>query len=419
MAAVAGHSTSLGSHAFPRTASDPTLPQEGRTSADLHAPLAYAIVAGADACGLGVIRSLGQRGVPIIVMDTDPARPGMRSRYARRVVAKALSGPRFIESLLEVRGQLGHCPVLFLLSDAQVRTVSESFSQVANAFQIRLPSQKRVSQLLHKSGFQQMAEEQGFSVPGAVAVRGEADFAGLGSMRFPAVVKPGMKEAFLSGKAPRARRVRSREEAEAVCRAVLPIVPDLIVQEWVEGAESDIYFCLQYRGEGGKTISSFTGRKLRCWPPLTGSTASCVAAPEVEAHLSRVTDEFFLENKVVGMCSMEFKRDRVSGRFFMIEPTIGRVDWQEEVATLNGRNIPLAAYCHELGLPFSEAAGAASSVIWRDPPCYWRSVFATRNFSVEASTATRVVSTSWRADDPRPTLFFWYEWFRKAWRPQS
>ena len=53
---------------------------------------------------------------------------------------------------------------------------------------------------------------------------------------------------------------------------------------------------------------------------------------------------------------MEFKRDARTGEFLMIEPTVGRVDWQEEVATLNGVNIPLAAYLHEIG---AEAAPAA------------------------------------------------------------
>ncbi len=44
------------------------------------------------------------------------------------------------------------------------------------------------------------------------------------------------------------------------------------------------------------------------------------------------------------MGSMEYKRDRRDGRFHMIEPTVARTDFQEEVATLNGMNIPLASY---------------------------------------------------------------------------
>ena len=43
------------------------------------------------------------------------------------------------------------------------------------------------------------------------------------------------------------------------------------------------------------------------------------------------------------MGGIEFKRDGRTGEFLMIEPTVGRIDAQEEVATLHDANIPLAA----------------------------------------------------------------------------
>ena len=66
-------------------------------------------------------------------------------------------------------------------------------------------------------------------------------------------------------------------QAEAVCRDILPVLPDLMVQEWIKGPDTELYFCLQYRGAGG-TVASFTGRKLSIWPPDVGTTASCIAA---------------------------------------------------------------------------------------------------------------------------------------------
>ena len=52
-----------------------------------------------------------------------------------------------------------------------------------------------------------------------------------------------------------------------------------------------------------------------------------------------------------GMGSIEYKWDDNHRRFVMVEPTVGRTDWQEEIATLSGVNIPLSAYRHEVGLP--------------------------------------------------------------------
>ena len=377
------------------------------------------VIIGADTNGLGTIRSLGKAGVPVFVLDDDMRRPGMHSRYARPVVVSAMSGPALVNGLLTLRGRLDQRPMLFMTSDAQVRTVSEYRTQLAEAYHVCLPDHSCVCDLLHKWRFHRVAEMYGFPVPRTIVVRDENDIAGLAAIRFPAVVKPGTKELISSKRAPRACRVMSREQAEALCREILPAAPDLIVQEWVEGAESDIYFCLQYRAMDGITVRSFTGRKLRSWPPQTGSTASCVAAPEVESILEPLTTRFFDTTRFVGMCSMEFKGNRQIGKFLMIEPTIGRTDWQEEVASLHGVNIPLAAYCYELGLPLPTTEKARDPVVWLDPPAYWRSMLVSRSFRDQRPARARVKSACWRRDDPVPLAFYWLEWIRKLWSPAN
>ena len=67
-------------------------------------------------------------------------------------------------------------------------------------------------------------------------------------------------------------------------------------------------------------------------------------------ELTLLTNRFFSGVGFVGLCSMEFKRDARTNQFYMIEPTVGRTDYQEEIASLNGVNIPLAAYLGELGV---------------------------------------------------------------------
>jgi D-aspartate ligase len=381
-----------------------------------------AVVVGADADGLGIARSLGRAGVPVIVLDTDVRRPGMHSRYARPFVVKALSGPGLIDGLLALRKSIDQNPLLFLTDDRQVRSVSEHRARWAGAFRIRLPEPDCVRQLLDKLTFQRLAERHGFPVPRAIGIHSEKDFVNFSEIQFPAVIKPGNKEVFFGRKAPRAQRVASREEAETVCRLILEEAPDLIVQEWVEGSESDIYFCLQYRGDHGLTISSFTGRKLRCWPPQTGSTASCTAAPEAESELRRMTKAFFDKAQFVGMGSMEFKQDRRTGKFFMIEPTAGRTDWQEEVASMNGVNIPLAAYCYELGRTQPLAEEVRRPLTWTYPPSYVRSLvrsaLGTESFRDRRPSAGRVKSPCWSSDDPVPLFFFLREWMRKLWSPR-
>ena len=238
-------------------------------------------------------------------------------------------------------------------------------------------------------------------MPRSVTINNANDLGALDELRFPCIIKPTIKTArYFERKFERGYRVASAAEAREICGRVLVAVPGVVVQEWIEGPDSDIYFCLQYRAAGG-TIASFSGRKLSIWPPGVGVTASCTAAPEVHATLHQLTEAFFAKMSFEGMGSMEFKRDARSGDFLMIEPTVGRIDWQEEVATLNGVNIPHAAYRHETGMDTERTSMAAAPVVWRDSWMHWKSG-AARTY---AGRSARVYGAYWRLNDPAPALY--------------
>jgi hypothetical protein len=89
----------------------------------------------------------------------------------------------------------------------------------------------------------------------------------------------------------------------------------------------------------------------------------------------------------------------------MIEPTVGRIDLQEEVATLHDANIPLAAYLHEIGSPVLRIREDPPPIIWRDFFSHCMSVAARGNRSIAAKPGTRVYDAYWSRSDPIPSLF--------------
>lgn len=370
------------------------------------------VVGGADnGGGLGVVRSLGQVGIPVIVIDQDRAAPALHSRFARKVVVNALSGRAFIDGLVSLKPSAMTRPVLFLTTDEAVLEVSRYRNELEKHFRFRLPPHERLASLMQKSAFQKFAEQHGFAVPRSVSIGTGADLHLLGELRYPVIVKPSVKtDEYLGSDFGRAYRIGSIQQAEAICRRILPILPDLVVQEWVEGPDTEIYFCLQYRGSHG-AVASFTGRKLSIWPRDVGTTASCIGAPEQHAELHDLTSSFFDAASFVGMGSMEFKRDARTGRFFMIEPTLARVDWQEEVATINGVNIPVAAYLSEIGAEVPPMPAATMPVIWQDTARHLKAV-ATHRASLRQPKAT-IHDAYWRLNDPHPALLRIYGLLRR------
>jgi hypothetical protein len=112
---------------------------------------------------------------------------------------------------------------------------------------------------------------------------------------------------------------------------------------------------------------------------------------------------------------MEFKKDARTGQFLMIEPTVGRIDGQEEVATLHEANIPLAAYCHQAGFPGIDCVSDPNPVIWRDFVSDWKAS-RSNGAHLQLITKARIHDAYWRRDDLVPALFHFRDESEKSLR---
>ena len=64
-----------------------------------------------------------------------------------------------------------------------------------------------------------------------------------------------------------------------------------VVQEWIEGGDADVHFCLVYRDRAGREVAYQTGRKLVQWPVGTGDTALGTTTEDPTLH--RLTEQVF------------------------------------------------------------------------------------------------------------------------------
>ena len=94
---------------------------------------------------------------------------------------------------------------------------------------------------------------------------------------------------------------------------------------------------------------------------------------------------FFTGLDIEGPVSVEVKKT-YDGKYYMIEPTVGRTDYFLDALSSNGTNFPLCEYTIATGhdVPHAEAADKA---VWfdteRDRTCFlrtWRSLFKNGRF---------------------------------------
>jgi predicted ATP-grasp superfamily ATP-dependent carboligase len=376
-----------------------------------------AVVVGAQVNGLGVVRSLAAGCVPVVTIDTALSRPAMWSRSSRCMVVRQLSGRSFVDSLLKLQRRLGGRPVLILTDETAVTTVSDYRDELSAAYRFHLPSPDLVTTLDNKARFHEFAERHDLPVPTTVVLKNVDDLAKLSRLRYPLIAKPADKQSVHSGQTRRLDFIDTPEEALASCTQMLETAGELIVQEWIAGPDSNIYFSLFHRGKSPNAVHIFHGRKIASYPPRVGSTAVCLAAPDMAGVLGPLTEKFLQVSDYEGLGSLEFKWDSQLDRFVIIEPTVGRTDWQEEIATLSGVNLPLIAYRHELGLPHISGAQTSRSAAWQES-------FQHRQRSTQSLSGVRIYDGYWRNNDPIPAVVFYVNVairnaFRKIMRPTA
>jgi predicted ATP-grasp superfamily ATP-dependent carboligase len=334
-----------------------------------------AVVVGINPTALGIVRSLTPHCRSITAIESNRDEPGTRTRLARvHLVDDLADHETLLAELVDLARTFDDRPVLFLSSDEHVIWASRNREALAAHFRLLLPSREACETLMFKDRFSELAVKQDLPLPRSafLPTDGLAAHIGVSGLRYPVIVKPATKVgAWENQGLDKAYILRNPEEAAALGARARRAVPAVLAQEYLEGDDGHVYFCLYLGAPGLGAPLTFTGRKLLQWPPLRGSTAACEPAevPGLEAMTRRLFDGLGVE----GFASLEVKYDD-SGAFKIIEPTIGRVDLQSYVATLNGMNMPLCAYLAAVGrLDEAQAYGhqMRSDVVWVYEASIW------------------------------------------------
>lgn len=357
--------------------------------------------------GWNVARALFRGGLTPVVVDNAPDSIFWKSRRLRLVEAVQLQGGPLLEALESAANR--HGPLLLVSAlEETVAFLSANRSRVPAAVSLPFPASETVEMLLDKRLFYERAVRAGMPVPRMHFFEAGRWEPPATDIRFPCILKT-RRKMYVTGM----RKAYLVQDA-AQCRAILAGLSglgglrpeDLLLQEWVPGGDGDVFFCMQCYGPDGSLLRSFTGRKIRQWPPLTGGTSS--AEPASAPAAEELATAFFRGVAMRGLCSMEFKRSLTDGRFYMIEPTACRADYQESVAVANGCNLPLALYRAECGLP--EEPG-------RDPlrrPIIWLHVGDDFR-SATAQAGAKLAFWRYLLSLPGPREYA--VWCRQDWRP--
>jgi D-aspartate ligase len=306
------------------------------------------IILGLDINGLTVCRALGKLGLELVGVSDNYDNIGTKSKYLKKVYYKALTEDILLSFLLaEFQCEENIKPLLFPTSDRLVDIVAKNYSKLSGKYHIGFQHPEIILSLLDKDTFRVLADMHGLRVSRGDVFQKSLHVAveeKVKTMEFPVILKT-CKKYYPSKKEEALPKALIFSEEKALVEAVthfLSKADKVVVEEFVDGDDSDVYFVFVYSNNHGKVVKTFSGQKLRQWPVGTGGTAS---ARHFDSQvLVDKTIKFFEEVGFTGLGSMEYKLNKKRNEYIAIEPTVGRIDFQEGLAIGNGVNFPALLY---------------------------------------------------------------------------
>ncbi|HEU5209566.1 MAG TPA: hypothetical protein VFU06_09155 [Longimicrobiales bacterium] len=323
-----------------------------------------AVVLGTNVTGLTIARALSSEGVSVIGIN-DPRHALTNASNAFHFVPfERFYDEALVDLLEEIATLLPQRPVLFAARDELVTLVSENGHRLHASYAFEMPAPEDVRVLMNKNLFTGVARERGWPVPETWYCESAQDVERVArDAPFPVILKPRLKNRETRRNSPRKAFIcDSATVLRDKYRLLSQWEPEVIIQQWIAGTDADIRFSFHYFDSDMNELEHFEGRKIRQYPPQCGSTSCAIGAEHEE--VTALSREILRTMRSIGFCSVEYKREPQTGTYYIMEPTVGRVNLQVGVAVANNVNLIAHAYCHLTGRRYEQRGARSHHVKW-------------------------------------------------------
>lgn len=294
--------------------------------------------------GLGVVRSLGRKGVRVFGVACLESGVACYSRYCEVAALPSIEAgePEYLSRLCALCESMTTPPVLFPTSDESAALLSRYEEKLSSMALFVLPERQTMLDILNKDRTKRLAQECGIPIPTTHLASSFAHLREMaGRMRYPVLFKPLNHYSFyLPG---RAKNITFHEPADLV--AYFAVHPDLAVmgvfQEIILGGDGHILVCAAYLDRNSEPLAVYTGRKIRQLQPDYGVTSYGVS--ENLPEIADMTLSFLQRIHHKGLAAVEWVKDRKTGRIYFLEIN-ARSYYHNALFLSCGINLPWIAY---------------------------------------------------------------------------
>jgi len=321
------------------------------------------IVIGGDYQGLGIVRSLGRKGIPVCVID-DEKSISRFSRYTTKSQSVlSLRDPLdTVRELLEFgRRERLNGWVIYPTRDEQVAALSKYREQLSEIFRVPTPPWDSIKWLWDKRNTHSLAEKLGIPTPRTWYARTLDDLDQVEG-NFPVAIKPAIKEHFIYATKRKAWRANNLPQLRELFERAMQHIPaeEIMIQDLVPGDGSCQYaYCSFFKQ--GNSIAHITACRRRQHPLEFGRSSTFVETIDLPI-LAQYSERFLRAIDYYGLVEVEFKLDLRDGQYRLLDVN-GRTWGYHTIGRSAGVDFPFLLFSDQMNEPVQSAVGKAG-VSW-------------------------------------------------------
>jgi len=317
------------------------------------------VVIGGDYQGLGIVRSLGRRGIPVCVIDDERsiARYSRYTAVAQRVPS-LLDAKDMVQALLDFgrQHQLNGW-VLYPTRDEHVATLSQYREELSGIFRVPTPPWETVKWLWDKRNTYQLAKKLDIPMPQTWYPRSVRDLEEVEG-HFPVAIKPAIKEHFVYATRDKAWRADNPGQLRDLFERALQIIPveEIMIQDLIPGDGTCQYsYCSFFKD--GNSVANLTARRRRQHPFEFGRSSTYVETVDLPA-LEEYSQRFLRAIDYYGLVEVEYKHDLRDGQYRLLDVN-GRTWGYHTIGRRAGIDFPYWLFADQTGRPVERCRGQA------------------------------------------------------------
>lgn len=275
-------------------------------------------VLGSHTMGYGVIRSLGERKIPITAIYYDEEDFGFKSKYVNKILkfSNPTENPEDFLNTLVNFGIKQKGTLLIPTNDETLYIVSKNKPLLNNYFLVCANDWSVIQNIIDKRFTYQIADELNITTPKTLYTASLEEIENFCNHYESTIIKPLISHKFYSLYNKKFLLVRNFDRAKLDLKKLEDEKIDVMLQELINSNDSDMVMYNAYYIKGNPIIE-LTARKLRNGPAVYGNSTVSISEKidEIVAPSRKILN--FLQYN--GYCCLEYRKDLRDNKYKFLE----------------------------------------------------------------------------------------------------